>query len=66
MDRRDFLKTAGLGAAALGIGGCKMNGTAGRIEGEMERRSNPGSGDRVGLLGYGCMRWQMVKYADGN
>ena len=53
MDRRDFLKTAGLGAAALGIGGCKMNGTAGRIEGEMERRSNPGSGDRVGLLGYG-------------
>lgn len=27
--------------------------------GEMTLRTNPNTGDRVSLLGYGCMRWQM-------
>ena len=32
----------------------------------MEMRTNPGNGDKVSLLGYGCMRWQMTKDAEGN
>ena len=69
MDRRDFLKKAGLGAAALGLAACapKTEGSAiednsntNLPEGEMPRHY-PG----VGLLGYGCMRWKMVKDADG-
>ena len=31
----------------------------------MEYRINPGNGDKVSLLGYGCMRWQMKKNAEG-
>ncbi len=31
----------------------------------MEYRLNPGNGDKVSLLGYGCMRWQMKKDQDG-
>lgn len=64
MDRRDFLKTAGLGAAALTIPGCKSGSTPERqIEGEMEYRMC--GDDKVSLLGYGCMRWQMTQDADG-
>ncbi len=33
--------------------------------GKMELRVNPATGDRVSLLGYGCMRWQMKKDANG-
>lgn len=32
----------------------------------MEYRTNPGNGDKVSLLGYGCMRWQMKKDENGN
>ena len=31
----------------------------------MEYRTNPGNGDKVSLLGYGCMRWQMIKDENG-
>ena len=31
----------------------------------MEYRINPGNGDIVSLLGYGCMRWQMIKDENG-
>ena len=67
--------TAGFGVLA----GCKGNssagsnggGTAGKEHssaentGEMTVRINPNSGDKVGILGYGCMRWPMVKDSDG-
>lgn len=33
--------------------------------GKMEYRINPGNGDKVSLLGYGCMRWQMKKNENG-
>ncbi|MCQ2115935.1 MAG: aldo/keto reductase [Bacteroidales bacterium] len=68
MDRREFLKTAGLGAAALSLAGCadKSGNAQDGITGEMEYRINPNSDDKVSLLGYGCMRWQMIKDADGN
>lgn len=31
----------------------------------MTYRTNPKNGDQVSILGYGCMRWQMKKDADG-
>ena len=71
MERRDFIKLTGagalaMGAAALGCTGGKKNAPAAE-EGpeQMVYRENPASGDRVSLLGFGCMRWPMVKDADG-
>ena len=70
MDRRDFLKTAGAGAIALGTAAC-TGGSGQRktavegTSGEMVYRTNPANGDKVSLLGYGCMRWPMTKDAEG-
>jgi len=54
MNRREFLKTAGLGAAAAGVtfacGKKTQNGTPGVMASNM---------DGIGLLGYGCMRWPL-------
>ena len=67
MDRRNFIKLSGaltLGAAV----GCKPSAeSAPAAEGpeQMEYRINPKNGDKVSLLGYGCMRWPMIKGADG-
>ena len=68
MDRRDFLKISGAGAVALGTAACapKKNAPAAEEPEEMVIRTNPRNGDRVSLLGYGCMRWPMIKDADGN
>ncbi len=66
MDRRNFLKAAGLGAAALALpscGGKERKAEARKIEGEMEYRVC--GEDQVGLLGYGCMRWQMIQDENG-
>ncbi|MCQ2143292.1 MAG: aldo/keto reductase [Bacteroidales bacterium] len=60
MKRREFLKTLGAGAAtAAAVSACKNlpSKPADGIEGPMEYRENPFSGDKVSLLGYGCMRW---------
>ena len=65
IDRRKFLKTFGVGAAAAtaGLYGCKTKGTApsaaaaGEVPTDrMTFRTCPSTGDRVSLLGYGCMR----------
>lgn len=70
MDRREFLKRAGVGAVALGAAAC-TGGISGRktavqgTSGEMVYRTNPANGDRVSLLGYGCMRWPMIKDENG-
>lgn len=69
MDRRDFLKNAGLGAAALGLAACApktvgeslVASDTGEIKGGTMPQHYPG----VGLLGYGCMRWPMVTGEDG-
>ena len=64
IDRRKFLKTFGVGAAAAtaGLYGCKTKGTApsaaaaGEVPTDrMTFRTCPSTGDRVSLLGYGCM-----------
>ena len=76
INRRDFLKTAGSAALAMGglgtIAGCASNSgktapaaTASREPGEMTYRTNKGNGDKVSILGYGCMRWPMIKDESG-
>ena len=58
INRRDFLKmlgATGLAGGAAAISGCKnVSSTEGN--GEMTCRVNPGTGDKVSLLGYGMMR----------
>ena len=68
MDRREFLKSAGLGAAALGVAACAPGAVkeTGADTGNKELRGEmlqnfPG----IGTLGYGCMRWPTVKGEDG-
>lgn len=69
INRRDFLKVAGAGIAGSGIAslpGCsspadEKHTTA---EGRMEYRTAP-DGNKISLLGYGCMRWPMIKGEDG-
>ena len=76
INRRDFFKLAGAGtfASAAALYGC--SGKNNRSDSEsaalgeipidkMVYRTNPTTGDRVSLLGYGCMRWPTRKRADG-
>ena len=70
--RREFLRRLGLGAAAVAastLPGCK-NVAEKKADGDsplaeiprdsMTYRTNPTTGDKVSLLGYGCMRWPTV------
>ena len=64
MDRRDFLKRVGAGAASVALAGCGMSESENekvRVAqvptGAMTYRTNPTTGDKVSILGYGCMRW---------
>ena len=77
MDRRDFLKYTGAATAAAAsagvLGSCAGNGSKGEkstadsdsTPGEMTYRTDPKEGDKVSILGYGCMRWQMKKDENG-
>lgn len=71
IDRRGFLKRLGLGASVTGLAlaGCdsaaeKVSGahaaSAGAVKGQMTYRTNPKTGEKVSLLGYGCMRWPTI------
>ena len=65
MDRRQFLKITGAGSA-LALAGCAPGKSAPETgDGKVVLRTNPRNGDRTSLLGYGCMRWPMIKDADG-
>ena len=77
IDRREFLKTAGVAAAAMtglsALTGCRRKGSPDITgsspdlqPGEMTFRTNPNNGDKVSILGYGCMRWPMIKDENGN
>ncbi|MBO5876255.1 MAG: aldo/keto reductase [Bacteroidales bacterium] len=78
IDRREFFKTAGTAAMAMGglgvVSGCKgdSSGSPGMAERnakagaeEMTYRTNRVTGDKVSILGYGCMRWPMIKDDNG-
>mgnify|MGYP002519936095 CR=1 FL=1 len=74
IDRREFFKTAGSAALVMGglgaVAGCKTNAgqTAAATSaepGEMTYRTNSVNGDKVSILGYGCMRWPMIKDENG-
>ena len=70
ISRRDFIKDVGLGSVALGAvaAGCAPKSSkkaGGEQTGEMEKRLNPATGDKVSLLGYGCMRWRMKRDENG-
>ena len=75
LDRREFLKRLGAGTAAvaaISFPGCRpKGGGAATISeggdmpaGEMTCRINPKTGERVSILGYGCMRWPTDENGD--
>ena len=77
INRRDFIKIVGISAATSTaiLYGCSSKGTSSSSsvsgEGEiptdkMTYRTSPTTGDRVSLLGYGCMRWPLKPSPDGN
>ena len=75
VSRRDFLKTAGYTALSIGslgvIASCGNGSKESKSEnsqkpdGEMTYRNHPQNGDKVSILGYGCMRWPMIKNEEG-
>lgn len=75
IDRRDFLKLLGGGAAATTAAfvGCKptsgVRGGAAMSEpptDAMSYRTSPTTGDKVSILGYGCMRWPTINGEGGD
>lgn len=75
ISRRSFLKVAGVGTAATTafLAGCKPDnrvsaegGSLGEVPTDkMTYRVNHNTGDKVSLLGYGCMRFPLRKNANG-
>ncbi len=70
MDRRQFLKTTAAGAGALAASSAAAPLLSGEPAEEAKdlrviQRTNARNGDKVSLLGYGCMRWPMKKGDDG-
>ncbi len=75
LDRREFLKRLGAGTAALAaisLAGCRSKGGGAATisqggdmpAGEMTCRVNPKTGERVSIMGYGCMRWPTDENGD--
>ena len=70
ISRRDFIKVAGAAAVALGAAAACKPGSGRSGKGEessegMPLRTNPNTGDKVSILGYGCMRWPMTTDESG-
>lgn len=77
INRREFLKRLGTGAVVSSavLAGCDSRNNpltgnrmaAGEIPTDkMTYRTNPKNGDKVSLLGYGCMRWPMIPNPNGD
>lgn len=73
--RREFLRRLGVGGAfaATSLVGCTPKGRTADTASErrpdaakMTYRTTPTTGDKVSLLGYGCMRWPLVNPEDRN
>ena len=66
MKRRDFIKITGAATLAAACAPKTEKKTT-SVEGpeQMLMRENPKNGDLVSALGFGCMRWPMIKDADG-
>lgn len=72
ISRREFLKELGMKGCILGTGAVafscnddKKTGNSTEPSGEMTYRTSS-TGDKVSLLGYGCMRWPLRKKDDGS
>ena len=72
IDRREFLKRLGIGSTLAGLSftGCKnaektVSASDDKKEGKMTYRTNPKTGEKVSILGYGCMRWPTKPAEDG-
>ena len=66
VSRRDFLKIVGIATASttMSLYGCRPKGQNTHSEppsGKMTYRSFEENGDKVSLLGYGCMRWPLLE-----
>lgn len=70
IDRREFIKRIGAGSmlTVAALSGCNVNKKGGGTLSDdeiptdkMEYRTNPKTGDKVSLLGYGCMRWPTIE-----
>lgn len=76
MTRREFLKTLGIGSAvaAADLTGCSTEKDSAESgskksnahipKGKMTYRENPKTGEKVSILGYGCMRWPTMTGAN--
>ena len=60
------MKTSAAAAVAAACAPKKSAEKAPESPEAMIYRENPNNGDRVSLLGFGCMRWPMIKGPDGN
>lgn len=64
ISRRDFLKAMGMAGATAGLAACgnstSSSANSDSLQGEMTYRTNPSTGDKVSLLGFGMMRLPSV------
>jgi len=59
MDRREFIKLVGAGTALAGLSSCGLKDRSSASQapaGEMTYRTDPKTGSKISLLGYGMMR----------
>ena len=66
ISRRSFIRTMGAaGLATAGLSSCagtkkETSPSESSPGGQMTYRTNPSTGDKVSILGFGCMRWPSV------
>lgn len=65
MKRREFLKISGAAALAAACAPKVSESQKADEPESMLIRENPVNGDRVSAIGFGCMRWPMIKDGDG-